>query len=397
MEKEKIATAGSADRGSASGQGAKAAAKAKVNVVHGVPVYLVVLLVILGLVGGYAIFTVLSPPSQGEPPITGDNGPGQTVDVGPVNAIVLYSDECPVCEKSTTLLTFLSQNNIEYTVTEIETGSPAGQMLASKYKIPFVPAVLIDINTVVPELLVKTTEGMERLSVALRSAMRTDRYVVPESNLIEGAFFPIMYLENPDATCSVEEKPSVIVFCEPYSLACITNKSLIEGIWNDFGDEVNVEYRYVPMPAYTMAMLPVYGATNTEAAIDSYLCAQEAGAFPEMQDAVVDIYCDLTGDGNATEEEIQACSASRYFLKPLDAIIVNKAIITAGQSKAMDLNVFFECKKTIGEKKQPMVNTADLFRVRGVPLIVIDCKYELRIEEFRMAMCTLHPELGGCS
>src|SRR3989344_7782035 len=84
-----------------------------------IPVYLAILFLVLGLVGGYALRTITEPQA-----VPGNGGIVQ--DDQTVKVELVYSDDCGFCRTSNTIIEVFDAKEIPYEMEEVEASTPRG-------------------------------------------------------------------------------------------------------------------------------------------------------------------------------------------------------------------------------------------------------------------------------
>ena len=166
-----------------------------------VPLYLIILILILGLVGGYALSLILQSQTPATPINTGNND--KTIKVQ-----LVYSDECSLCRKANTIMDVFDVKEIPYVVDEVDASSPKGIKLIADFGIKSVPIALVNEK----ELEFYSTE---KKAMDESFVLKDGKYIVPELNLDQDNIYAKMYLDSTE--CSDSNKVVVELFDDPYS------------------------------------------------------------------------------------------------------------------------------------------------------------------------------------
>ncbi len=358
----------------------------------GIPLYLVVLIAILALFVGFSLNILLAEPAP--EPI----GECEVSTLGPlIKTKFIYSDDCPACLETNTLLLSFDARDINYSVERIEVSSPEGKKLIAQYGIKVIPAVLIDVKNVSEYWLLE--ESLSKIY-----PVAGDYFIVGESNLDPQTAVPKMDLIKSDESCSAET-PNMILFDDPYDFTSITHNPEVIAFNEAFGDEVGFEFNY--FPTKTIEVRQKYGI-DAELAVDNIICAQEQGKYFEFKKAVMDVFCDENNDGQTTSEEYAYCANPALFFyptydEPLHASDIDKV---AAMVEDLDLNAMASCLQSVDEKKAKMLAKAELYGINTVPAAIYNCQYRLytkrdRAEEASLvdlgfAVCKTTPTLSTC-
>lgn len=350
--------------------------------VSAVPVYLAVVLVVLGLVLGFVAgyYFVQCP--------VADECEPEPEPIPPLEATLLYAEECTVCQPLNIFQLFLEQNDIEFNLTKVEITSAEGAALVEKYNITSVPTLLISEDSVSPKIIATSTAGVDApLRAFLEEKLLDDMYVLQDTG---------MFLDKEEFCNAEETKTQIMLFEDPYSPVSISNFPILKALTDDFvkdGNAVVFEYEYLPTQ-HSNILYENFGKDRTELLAKYYLCAQEQGKLIEFADAAMDKYCDKNNDGNANDVEMGACSiANPLFDVPFDQEKLDEFAEAVGLNSA-DLN---SCLVNIDLEFSKHMADAIEFNIPEISYTVVDCKYSQSIRFLGDVLCNLHSELDACT
>ena len=361
----------------------------KFGEIKGVPLYLIVMLVILVLLGAYALNILLNP----KKPATIYPDEQKPQEFAPLKTTLIYSDDCKTCGKYNSFELLLKSNNVAYEIELIEAKTDEGKTLIEKYNIGVLPAMLIDPASVDSEIKVLTQAGENfSLKKILEQNRIRDEYMIVESDL-DGKLHTKYYVTNPEKSCvDNPEKADVLFFDDTYCPICIKNWAILRAIYNDFNGLVDLHYGY--LPGATNQLVEQYGKANAEAATLNTFCAEEQGKLFEMHDKLIGIYCDKHSDKIANDIELNACHIlNKRYGKPLEQNDIDYAVKKVG----LDANAMQDCTDNLANKLDEKAEIAKLYGIKHVPTVVLDCKYMVSVENLRETICAENTENEGCA
>lgn len=367
---------------------AKAKPKAKEGEVVGVPLYLVALLVILALVGGYALNLMLGPKSDTIEP--------KKQEIKPIKAQLLLSEDCKVCKRYNSFELALKASKINYTLEAVDVGSQEGRKLIADYKIAYVPTLFIDPASVDKRIKLRTNNNIEvPILDVLEQHRIKDKYVIPESDIGKETNAK-MYLAPPKGCVDNAEQANVLLLYDLYCPGCLMGWAEIRKVAADFNNSVEFSFNYAPV-AENQRLIAQFGKRRTERGMRNVLCAQEQGLAYEMADALIGVYCDKHNDFVSNDQEVIGCAiGNSRWGKPLsDADIEVRAYPNV---PGLDANALKACEESeeISQKLVSASDTAKSYFVDTVPGIIVDCKLQVPIEQISEAICSLHPDFEKC-
>ncbi len=354
-----------------------------------IPLYLGILLLIVGLLGGYSLRIITEPEVALPQPSGNGESPGF---VPTLRAKLIYSDQCKICGKNNTFELVLISASIPYEMEEIEAGSPEGIRLVGNYNVKTVPTILVEEGSVNPDITVQTKDGqIVKLKELLRSNLVRDKYVIPEMRFDQRAH-PIMYLMEVEECSSPEGKINVEIFSDPYDLAEIQLKPVIEEALRDFNELIDFHYNYIASYSAN-ALYPVYGIDDTVLAAEFIYCASEQGKYLEFDRHVRGIYCNKGSIDETTDQELIYCEVGNTRLeKPLTQDEIDNAV----EWTNLDLNRLDECRQSVREKFEESEGNAKEFGVISTPSALVDCRYLILTANLKNVICEIRPDEDAC-
>lgn len=346
-----------------------------------VPAYFAVLLLALGLFGGYAAMVLMNGAKDCPscPVCPGAQDTNQVVKVK-----LVYYEKCGICGTRNSIMDVFDAKGVDYAAENIEASSEKGKLLVAEFGVTSAPTALVEARYISNYPQIKAAmDGMFQL--------KGGYYLVPESNLNTGKSYSSAYLAKLDPTCTNEPgKYEVLYFSDPYNPFAITQKVLFDRDLNALGNAIRLKYQFVRANSFG-------SDANVQAKVtlagNYLLCAQQQGKFSEMEHEILAIFCDIVGgDTLLTNEELMSCSISSHAKSPLEAWELKKAL---SRVKDIDTNSFMECVAA-GDLIGKSDSRAKAYGISGAPSVVVGCTYFTDILGIGKAVCDLNSSLQGC-
>lgn len=340
------------------------------------PIYIGVLLLILGIAAGFAAWkTAPFCPSADCP----SAGTGEQ----PVKIQLVYSAKCAICDRNNSIAFFFDSLGIPYEISAVDSETSSGKALVEKYSISQVPSALLPLKELAnyPDLKNRLARQFDVAEGVL---------VIPEV-LFDDKPHNSMFLELPDKTCA---KPSsgvkIELFCDFLAKSCIKMPAAETTLREKFMEEMDFTYRS-------------YVVRNEPSELIS-IAMECAGRQDKKRQFYYSIYS--TGFDfpypfyNALECNNEGTC---YFLDYNYAL--NVLVDYAIKSDVPDLNAFSTClkgsetKNIAGIKEGSDNIAAQSYALKGVPAFIADCQYvihDVNSSSIADSICSLHPELDAC-
>ncbi|MFH1224280.1 MAG: hypothetical protein V1676_00570 [Candidatus Diapherotrites archaeon] len=347
-----------------------------------VPVYFAVLLLLLGLLGGYAVMLMLNS-GKTCPDCPGSGGTPDTSRT--VKVKLFYYAGCGICEERNSILDVFDGKGVDYTVEGVEAGSEKGKLLVAGFGITSAPTALVEARYISDYPEIKT--AMDGLF-----EVKNGNYVVPEINLNNTKNYVQFYLAEPDSTCSNEPgRYEALYFSDPYNAIAITQKPLFDQELASLGDSIRLKYQFLRSNQFGSDQ-NMQGLVTL--AGNYLLCAQQQGRFKEMNNEILAIFCNAGLDDTVlTSQELITCANfSPHFGTPLSQNELDKAL---SRVKDIDANTFGGCVAKDGLLPKS-TQRALLYGVSSSPSAVVGCAYQTGILDIGTALCDLNSSLPGC-
>lgn len=367
-----------------------------------IPIYIGVLLLVLGVVIGFAVDLQIRP-SEGQTVIIKENPEIIVKEVLPefkIQTKEFVSNKFKDLggEFNTIFLTFASKD-MNFERQEIDVDSEEGKKLAKDFNVQFLPTVLVDVNSVKPFAAVNNTfKGVvDELNQFFKK--KNGQYFVPEFNS-DNIPHKKLFLENPDPTCKDEKgKINVILFDDPYYVKSIKNSVELEKLQFKFDKKIEFEYSYFPTVTGNLILANgVESEKDLEKLPMNFFAAGEQGKLVEFRKCVYEKYCDKDSNGingEATSEELNNCETGNdKYGKPVDQNIFDACTTELNLDK-QKMKEFVEQKgqNTLKEKGNKRAEKFNIFRSDE---IVIDCKMVSVQLNTEILGCKLNPEIEQC-
>src|SRR3989344_1200261 len=121
-----------------------------------IPLYLGILLLVLGIVAGITVGKVaISCPNAD----LNANCPDANAPKPVLLTKIVYDGNCDFCLKEISFLSVLEANDIKHSNVMVDAHSPEGQALVKAFQFNFLPALIIDGNSFKDSMQIKTNQG----------------------------------------------------------------------------------------------------------------------------------------------------------------------------------------------------------------------------------------------
>lgn len=342
---------------------------------NSVPMYLMAMLLVLGLLGGYAISIFLTP----SVPIPDDTPDDITNDISyrTVPITMLYSDDCKVCRKTNTIEELFQVRQIPYTLQQVEVSSEEGKIILARFDIDTVPTAIIDAGKI--NFYPSTKENFDNVFFKQNNA-----YIAPELNLNENKYYPYYFLNKIEGFCN-SEKPSVIQFDDFYADDFSRGRLSFYDFLSDYNESIDLQYSYTQTRS----------SQDNNAIIGNLFlnCASQQDKYIELEREMTGIYCNNPFKGDETiltGVEIAGCwTISQHYGIPLSQIELDVALART----TIDINSFLGCI----ENKEALLNNSEKFAeevgITRPGTFLLDCRETISLVNLEESFCEKHPEI----
>ena len=342
---------------------------------NSVPLYLMAMLLVLGLVGGYSLSMYLNPVT----PIP-DQTPDNTINdlsYRTVPITMLYSDDCKLCRTTNTIEELFQVRQIPYTLRKVEVSSENGKEILARFNIETVPTAIIDAENI--KFYPETKDNFENVFLTQHNA-----YIVPELNLNENVYYPYYFLNKIGSSCN-NEKPSVVQFNDFYDDDFSGGRPSFYDFLNDYNQSIDLQYSYTQTRA---------SQDNNSIIGNLFLnCASQQGKYIELERKMTGIYCNNPFQGDETiltGGEIRGCRAiSLHYGIPLSELELDISLART----TIDINSFLSC---IGDKEVLLNNSEKFAAEVGITragTFLLDCRETVSLSNLEESFCERHPEI----
>ncbi len=344
-----------------------------------IPPYLAVMLLILGILGGYAISLMINPAPETTPISDANSITGVAYRTIPVTMV--YTNDCKSCRQTNMVEELFKVRQIPYTIKKVEAGSEEGKQILARFPdITMLPTALVDSAKM--QFYPPTKKNFDAVFRESNGA-----YVVPELNLDPNNYYPIYYLDMVPGFCS-GDKPSAVLFDDYYNEAYTKQRSIFYDFARDFNESADIWFSFAQSSSKD---------TNSVLGNLFLMCASSQGKFTDLERTMSGIYCNNPFKGDPTiltGPEIGGCwTLSDHYGKPLTQVELDIAL---GRT-AIDQNEFRACY----ENKEVMYNnakkTAQELGITRSRTFLIDCRETASLSELQDSFCARHPELQACN
>lgn len=350
--------------------------------IKGIPAYLLVIFLILGLVGGFALSILLTP----QTPVILTPPEIPSGEIKPVDVQLIYSNDCSFCLRHNTILDLFTNERIEFTVQDFEASSEEGQKKINSYGVKILPTALIPQDQLIP---------FPEIKLAMDDSFNVSKgfYVIPESNLDSSKIYSRMYLEPvyPNDCKNPDSNSMVIIFDDPYNEISIRTFPILHNLLTDFDEHVNVEFEYIQ--ANTSTLFPDANMLARDVTAEYLVCAGLHDKLISTQENILSIYCDIE-DLENNFDIIGFCNAGDHFGTPLT---IEELIDARPEFESNDReNDFNTCLEFAKQRNLDTLIRAPKLGITRTGTAVVDCKYHVPLRAIDDAICASHPDIELC-
>ena len=345
---------------------------------NSIPIYLMGMLVVLGLLGGYSLSIFLAP-AVPVPDQTPDNTIND-VSYRTVLITMLYSDDCKFCRSTNMIEPLFSVREIPYTIKKVELSSDEGQKIIQRFpEIITLPSAIVEAQKL--DLFFPSTKAdFEKAGFVKKRNV----YIVPEQNLDEENYYPIYFIEKIGGFCN-DEKPTIIQFDDYYAVQYTRERKTLYNFLSDYNESIDFKFSYTQTRS----------STDTNAIIGNLFltCASQQDKYIELERAMTVIYCNNPFKGDETiltGVEIKGCwTISSHYGTPLSQFELDVALART----TIDINSFLSCI----ENKEVLLNNSEKFAeevgITRTGTFLLDCQETINLPRLEESFCSRHPEI----
>ena len=353
-------------------------ARAKFSFKSTIPLYLGILLLVLGIVAGITVGKVLisCPGADANAAIGPDTNAPKPV----LLTKIVYDGQCDFCSKEISFLSIIEANGINHSKDMVDAYSEEGKALVKALKFNFLPALIIDANSFKPSMQITTNQGQsiglkelidEMLDEMLgrKAVVRRDNYfILPEMPEFATKSLTTSFVETPES-CKLDSNMARLdEFADYLCPYCANAVAEMDRLQEKFGAQL--EYHFRNFVVHEEA-LKIANAAE---------CARNQNSF----------------------EKFMRCAFEEKFTNNKDTTDANVLKECAVSSEVNDMNAFETCMNEWGAwdivelEAGTDVLAAKAYLLTGTPGFVVDCRYVMGMPQLESAICKLHPDLNGC-
>jgi predicted DsbA family dithiol-disulfide isomerase len=330
------------------------------------PLYIGVLLLILGLIAGFGLRAAFF-----EAPVIIDPDQNTPSELPALQIQVYLPSDCNGCVQKTIPELILEKRGIAYERTVADTRDPAVIARLKQLGAASLPITVMD--TI--ELQRRDQQLFDTISAygdnRNGQLVLEDRRVYRQT-LLAGSPLILQYLDNPSAACTVTAKAQVLDFDDPLCRDCFASHGQVDRLLENFGPDIDYQYR---------TYLRAGQGDDGESAANAILCAADQNNFLAYKDRL----------------------GQQWYERGLPVWENAQQYTIAQDTNTKDLNAFRACIDTNRHYAQVDRNTsvdaalAARFAITRQPAFVIDCQYVVfNPQSISAVLCGIHPELAGC-
>ncbi|MBI2529537.1 MAG: thioredoxin domain-containing protein [Candidatus Diapherotrites archaeon] len=344
-----------------------------------IPLYLGILLLVLGIVAGITVGKVTISCTNAD---SNANCPNPTPPKPLLLAKIVYDGQCDFCSKEISFLSVIEANDINKSVEPVDAYSEEGKALVKEHKFNFLPALLIDINSLSGSMQIKTNQGA---SISLKElidevldgmlgrkvVMRSGNYfILPELPEFATKGNNISFIETPES-CKLDANFARLdEFADYLCPYCASAVATVDALKEKFGSGLDYYFRNFVVHEEALKI-----ANAAE-------CARKQGA--------------------EEFDKFMRCAFTKKFTENIDTTDSNALKGCANSSGIGDMNAFETCMNEWGAsdivdlESGSDILAARAYQLSGTPSFVVDCRYVVGLPQVESVICNLHPDLDGC-
>ncbi len=342
------------------------------------------------------------------------NGNGTTPEEkGQLKMIIITSTDCPNCEEGNFFEKFLSENGIRYAARIYEDDTLDAQGIIQATGIKKLPAFVIEEDSIDDTMFVQTdNSGIVPLKDVLffyvdegRGSYAEGIFTFPELNL-DGKIRSMIHLGE---QCGSKDELTIQWFVDPYDPDTIARSKDIENLMFLFDgvDNVTFNYEYIFLPTYSLEMereyLSAFGGKpetvrgNIQQLAKNLVCANEVSTekFVEVQQGIYSKYCGISKEDilSGNTRPLFECSDSNHFNNFMTGEELKEILENAGIYNNLK---YTECMADVEDRFSSMFETALAADILRTPTVLVNCKYEVPVENVLAGVCLTNPEIYPC-
>ncbi|MDO8538590.1 MAG: hypothetical protein Q7S21_06935 [archaeon] len=338
-----------------------------------IPLYIVILLIALALVGGFAVFSFLNTPIQ---PIINQPVINEPAQDDFVKVISIYSSKCNFCEKSSTMILSFQVRSVKMQIENVDIESARGKQLLQLYSITSVPSTLIEEKTIkaqYPEIFA-SLNGQK---------IENGYFIVPELYLDKKPHNK-MFLETREALGS--SKATIQLFLDYDNQGSYSAFQKSEELRQKFGTDLNIVFRNFVLNGQESESIAIASECAKLQGNNKQLDFIERMFFYKYEDqnAMIDLYPsdvlkigrDISDNNSFSLDDFIECFGSQQ----------TKKIVHAPTQ--------FDADQNIGTDNLAALNT---YVIGFAPAIVIDNQFvTYNVAKLEEQICSVRKELAAC-
>lgn len=326
---------------------------------YSMPLYVGVLLLVLGIVAGFVFHAVFFPPK-----IILQKPEPQPVSF---SFSFVFNPDCKLCSQQSSFELLLKQRKLLFDVKTVDAKTAEGQELIGKFGIDSFPTVVVNANDL------SNADAALFATLQTKFPVKNSFLVLPEKDFMRETkiFSSYMLKEIPKGvSCTIPSGKALLwEYGDDLEKATSDSLPIVSKLWSDFNAGLEFDFKH-------LSLTPL---AEKVAVIDA--CGKKAGIFPAYHRLLI--------------EKFQTKQ-----LQVWDWFTSRNLALEAG---IQDINSFLSCIDTnqtlpmVAAKTGADAQSADAYGLRQIPSFVLDCQFViLNPEKLKENICLQHPELNSC-
>ncbi|MDO8538764.1 MAG: hypothetical protein Q7S21_07850 [archaeon] len=338
-----------------------------------IPLYIVILLIALALVGGFAVFSFLNTPIQ---PIINEPVINEPAQDDFVKVISVYSSKCDFCDKSSTMILSFQVRSVKMQIENVDIESARGKQLLELYSIDSVPTTLIEEKPI--------KEEYPEIFASLNGQKLENGYFIVPELFLDRKPHNRMFLETREPLGS--NKATIQLFLDFDNEGSYSAFQKSQELRQKFGTDLNIVFRNFVLSGEESESIAIASECAKLQGNNKQVDFIERAFFYKYEDknSVIDLFPsdvlkigrDITDNNSFSLDDFIECFGSQQ----------TKRIVHAPTQYDEDQN--------IGTDNLAALNT---YIIGFAPAIVIDNQFvTYNIAKLEEQLCSVRKELSYC-
>lgn len=322
------------------------------------PLYVGILLLVLGIVAGFAMHTFFFPAKPLEKPVPAVS----------LSYFFVTHPDCKLCPAESSFELLLKQRKIPYEQTIVDATSVKGAAMMQKFDISSFPTVVVD------AINLENADPPLYATLQTKYTIRQGSFVLPEKDFMQQTKIYSAYMLAkipPGVLCpATDAKAQVWEFGDLLEPASFDTLKFSSQVWTDLNGSVEYDFKY-------LSLYPPH--SEQAAAMD--VCTKPQGIFFKYHSLAM-------ARKNNQGREIWNWIEGRNIAQEVGLTDVNSF------QACVDSN---ETKQRVLPETGIDANLSRAFEIKQIPSFVLDCRFVIvNPSKLKEDICLQRPDLSAC-